>query len=524
MGIAVDLMSLSIPERRKVMVGTQTEDLAVLYAAIRQEYETPYALWRDDPSGFIRDVLGDHLWSQQDQIARAVRTHRRVAVPSCHGPGKTFLAARIVCWWVAVHPPEDTLAVTTATTWRQVRSLLWPHIRRAASKAQLPGIVNQTEWSMGESIPAFGFSQSRWDEAAGQGIHAPHLLVVVDEAGGIVHNLGQNLSGLMTGQDCHLLVIGNPPTDEAGTWFETICEGDSGNYMVQRINAFGTPNLTGEAIPDDVASALVNAEWIAEVEKEYGEESAFYQARVLARFPKVSVSKAIPGAWVEDAMKNESVAESGWQRLGVDVAADGGDEMVVALADGFRVTIAEAWAGADAADQVVNAERVLEHILRAEARQREVGFDARKVRVKIDATGVGAGTSDVLIRMGKDGRHGAEIIKAIAAQRANDPGRYSNQRAEGWWTLREAIRESELRLDIGDREKDQLSLPKYFTDGQGRIQIQAKKDLKKKGMNSPDRADALILAIYEPEPVVETSVSPPPRDRPMPAQVGSRWG
>jgi hypothetical protein len=43
------------------------------------------------------------IWSKQMEIAEAVRDHRFTAVRSCHGSGKSFIAAWIVCWWLATH-------------------------------------------------------------------------------------------------------------------------------------------------------------------------------------------------------------------------------------------------------------------------------------------------------------------------------------------------------------------------------------------------------------------------------------
>jgi hypothetical protein len=80
-------------------------DLAVAIAVAEQEAvpaaESPYL---HDPVGFITERLGEHVWSKQRQIAEAVRDHRRVAVPSAHETGKSFIAARIAAWWIRRSP------------------------------------------------------------------------------------------------------------------------------------------------------------------------------------------------------------------------------------------------------------------------------------------------------------------------------------------------------------------------------------------------------------------------------------
>ena len=71
-------------------------------AAMRFLWPKP-APYLDDPVGWMTDVLGDHVWTKQREIAESVRDNRYTAVKACHGPGKSFIAARIGCWWINVH-------------------------------------------------------------------------------------------------------------------------------------------------------------------------------------------------------------------------------------------------------------------------------------------------------------------------------------------------------------------------------------------------------------------------------------
>ena len=45
-----------------------------------------------------------NLWEKQEEILEAVRVHTRVAVRSCNGSGKTFIAAHAVLWWLMSFP------------------------------------------------------------------------------------------------------------------------------------------------------------------------------------------------------------------------------------------------------------------------------------------------------------------------------------------------------------------------------------------------------------------------------------
>lgn len=169
---------------------------------------------------------------------------REIQLSTCHAPGKSHLAAHAIAWWISVHPPGTAIAVSTASTFRQVRNIMWAQVRKVHTAHDLPGEILTTEWKMDGTVVAYGFSPSANDEAAVQGIHAPHLLIVVDEAGGLSDTIGTALEALMAGGHTRLLVLGNPPTDQEQTWFERIY--NSPIYNVIPIAAHDTPNFTGE--------------------------------------------------------------------------------------------------------------------------------------------------------------------------------------------------------------------------------------------------------------------------------------
>lgn len=518
MGIATDLLELPPTDRYEWLGERSEEDLAGIFVAVRRDLGTPWAIYRDDPVGFVTFGLGEYLTERQQQIGQSLVDNPRTCVPSAHSVGKSHSASRWVAWHGCVWPPGEALCVTTAFTWRQVRQILWQHIGRVVRAYKLPGYetCHQTEWQVDNEIVAFGFAPNRYDEASGQGFHARRLLVIVDEAGGIMETLGKNLDGLMTG-DARMLAIGNPPTDEPGSWFERVCE-TSPNWNRIRVEAFDSPNFTGEECPPDIAAQLVDARWVREIAAEHGEESSYYKARVLALFPKSSASKVVPMDWIERAVwdgkdpshEKPKGEHEDWQRLGCDIAADGGDEFVIALADGGDVDIVHTASGEDSVDQTRNADVILDHALAAVAVQERRGYDKRNVRVKIDAIGIGAGTADIVSRKVKERGAPIDVVHVVVSERANDAAEYANKRAEMWWNLRNMIRDDACRLKIDKRTQAQLYAPRYKTPA-GRITIQAKVDMKREGLPSPDRAEAIGLALYEPEHVSRATVTGAPR-------------
>ena len=109
----------------------------------------------------------------------------------------------------------------------------------------------------------------------------------------------------------------------------------------------------------------------------------------------------------------------------------------------------------------------------------------------------------MLKRWGEEGKHKSIILGVNVAERARQGDKFTNQRAELWWngrTLMQPIdgRQS-VHLDIDRQTLTQLAGPTFKSDSSGRIQIESKADMKRRGVHSPDRAEAVLLAIYDPK-------------------------
>lgn len=548
-----DLMSFEPTVRRGFVNGLSVRDLQALLTVAQKEGGTPYCLYVDDPVGFTEDVLGETTWSKQREVLEALTTSKQVVVPSAFGTGKTHLAARAALWRSLVYPIGTSLTVTTATRLRQVQRQLWPHIRTAVAKANLPLIADMTQLKAinndgTEVVVAYGFSAPAHDEAAVQGIHAPRLFIVVDEAGGISRIIGKAMRGLLTGDDTRMLAIGNPPTDDEGSWFEGLCESDKAETV--RISAYASPQLSGEvtdwcrACPPGggkhrLSIHIVDKDWIDDTIEEYGIDAPFVVAKVFAKFPRGGSSRVIPADWVDMAADRPEpegeeyvplnqvsgeetedwlVKPGSWVRLGVDVAADGGDELVIARSVGDLQTIQHTSSGATNANAVDVAGKVLVEIVKAQKLRGALGTNAR-VRVKIDGIGVGWGVAGLLQSWAAEGVHDAEIVvvKVSEATHRNDEGaimRPALKRDEMWLAGRQSMqpRKGEpdrlgivrmepgaLRLRVDKRTRSQLSGPTYGTRAAGGTTvIESKKSMKARGLASPDRAEALLLAVYEP--------------------------
>jgi hypothetical protein len=99
--------------------------------------------------------------------------------------------------------------------------------------------------------------------------------------------------------------------------------------------------------------------------------------------------------------------------------------------------------------------------------------------------------------------HDAKIVAVNVSERARDANRFTNQRAEMWWNMRTLLQPQsdgaqQVKLEIDQRTQAQMSAPQYASDSSGRIKIESKADMKRRGVGSPDRAEAILLALYDP--------------------------
>ena len=440
--------------------------------------------YRSDPEAWIRDVLAEHVWSKQAEVARSVVAHRKTAVPSCHEVGKSWLAARIVAWWLSVNPPGEAFAVTTAPTAPQVRAILWREINRAHRKGSLPGHTNQTEWWINDEIVAYGRKPSDYDPSAFQGIHARRVLVVIDEACGVPEGIWTAANSLVANEHGRILAIGNP--DDPGSYFARVCQPDSG-WNVVPIDALASPNFTGEAIPDDLRELLVSPIYEQEMRDEFGEDGATYLSKVRGRFPSDSPDGVVPLSWVRKCQNIDQEAYAPEQllpvELGVDVGA-GGDETVIRERRGIV-------AGRTWRYKTPDATQASGYVVQA---IKETGATS----VKVDVIGVGWG---IVGRVGElKSEHGAEVVGVNVGQASADPKRFPRLRDQLWWEIgRELTRQGAWDLSAVDETTiAQLIAPTWKPDSAGRHKIEPKKDTQKRIKRSPDDADALLLAYYVP--------------------------
>lgn len=440
-----------------------------------------------NPVGWVQQRLKQTVWSKQAEILESVRDHRRTAVRSGHGVGKSWTAALVACWWLDTHPPGEAFVVSTAPTFSQVRAILWRYIRKHHKAAELPGRVNQTEWHLDDELVGYGRKPADHDESGFQGIHARWVLVLIDEACGVPEQLWIAADALATGPDCRILAIGNP--DNPASHFKRVCTPGTSWHQIG-ISAYDSPNLTGEVVSSAMSTALVGREWVEEKRREWGEDNPLYKSKVLGEFSEDGKWQVVRTSDVAacriDLETPYAPTELLPVELGVDVGG-GGDETVIRERRG-KVASRE-WR-----DHTDRPEVIAPMILQA---IRETGATA----VKIDSNGVGFGVVGELRNMQERGLHSARIYGVNVGEGAREPDRFENLRAEIWWMARELSQERAWDLSTmenGDTTVAQLLEPQWEITAKGRIKVEPKDDIIKRTGRSPDNADALLLAYFTP--------------------------
>lgn len=422
---------------------------------------------RCDPVWWCEKILGGRLWSKQRQILESIRDNPRTAVRSAHSTGKSYAASHAALWWLYNHRPAVVL--TTAPSFRQVRAVLWQEIRAAwhGSLYPLGGDLLETELRIDDRHFALGLSADT--ASAFQGIKSENMLVILDEASGVAPDIWTATEAVLTGGHARLLTIGNP-TDPQGPFREEFRNPRTTKF---HISAFDTPAFTGEPL----VPGLVDSEWVEDKRHRWGEDSALYQARVLGDFPQQGEDTLIPLSMVEAAMARECPAGEP-NILGVDVAWTGSDSSVIVHRRG---PAARVWGRYQHTDPM----ELAGWVCRALA---ETGAS----HVNVDVIGIGAGVVARLRELGKP------VTGVNVGEGARDTERFVNRRAEIFWALRERLQTGDIAIQHDEDLACELTAIRYKVTSRGQIQLEGKDQMRKRGLHSPDRADALALAFCGP--------------------------
>lgn len=434
--------------------------------------------WRQSgPAEFARETMGAAPTDQQLEAGRAVVERRRVSIRSGHGTGKSTFMAWCVLWFLASHFPAKVPA--TAPTSHQLEDVLWAEIalwhRRLADR--MPALASLYDWTQEayrlKEAPSESFAVARTSRPerpeALQGFHSVNLLFLIDEASGVPDNVFEVAEGALSTDGAYVVMAANP-TRQTGYFH------DSHHKMR---SAWAPLHWSG------LDSPLVSRDYIEQMAKKYGVQSSVYKVRVLGEF--VGASDGVIPLELCESAKVRQVEPVASSRIvwGVDVARFGDDSSALAKRHGnVQLEPVREWWGKDTMSTA--------GLVKAE-------YDAAKPHQKphvinVDVIGIGAGVVDRLKELGLP-VYGINVSESEAIN--GGQRQFNRLRDELWWKSREWLEAKDCKLADDDETIAELTTPTYSILSNGLIKVEGKDEMKKRGVKSPNRADAWNMTFAE---------------------------
>ena len=435
----------------------------------------------DHPVEFAIDILKVQPTLEQQAVMNDVAKFPMVSVKSGHGVGKSALESWIIWWYISTRPYPKILC--TAPTKHQLHDILWAEVSKW--KRNSKSLDKDFEWTS-EKIYLKG-SQEEWFAIARtsnkpdalQGTHAEHVLIIIDEASGVPDIVFEPVLGSMSTIDAKLLMCGNP-TQLAGFFYES--------HTTKR-ELYKTHTIDGSKCE------RVDKNYVQTIIDMFGKDSDVYRVRVAGEFPKANPDSFIGLDMIRTEKKVIDIVES--IDLGVDVARYGDDESVVATtynkSQVERLNVFKHNDTMRLTGQIVNIIKML-----------NLKYPSIIVRVKIDCDGLGVGVYDRLKEVIVEKNLKAKAIECHFGGKGgkvsyDEPIEYYNSTGIMWGTLRSKLKNNEITIPNNEELIKQITNRKYFINSDGTIKLERKEDMKKRNVHSPDRADAVVLSLYEPQ-------------------------
>lgn len=405
-----------------------------------------------------------------------------IAIASGHGIGKSCLVSWLILW--AMTTMEDTRGVVTANTDTQLRTKTWPELGkwyrlcawRNWFKYQATSIFSvdpdhEKTWRI-DMVP---WSENNTEAFAGLHNQGKRIIVIFDEASAIADIIWETTEGALTDNNTEII------------WF---CAGNPTRNTGRLRECFGRFKHRWKTKQIDSRTVrITNKEQLNKWVQDYGEDSDFVRIRVRGVFPRAGSTQFIASDIAEAASKRLPEHNRYDPRIiGVDVARFGDDECVIATRIG-RDCSSVPLITMRQVDTMTFAARIVEHA-------RIYKPDA----IFVDGGGVGGGVIDRLRMLRQPV---IEVQFGGSADRGQDTGGgeiiYANKRAEIWGLMREWLKGGMIPNDP-DLIAQLTGIEYGYTllEGRDAILLEKKKDMKKRGLSSPDRADAIALTFSYP--------------------------
>ena len=423
------------------------------------------------------------------------------ATSSGHGIGKSALISIIIFW--AMSSFEDTRGIVTAGTDTQLKTKTIPELSKWYRMCINKHWFIQTSTAIYSAIPehakTWRIDYIPWSEhnpEAFAGLHneGKRIVVIMDEASTIAKVICETIKGALTdaGTQIIWMMFGNPT--RTGTPFHECFGRQRHRWNTRKIDS-RTVEITNKAQLQGYVD-------------DYGEESDFVKVRVRGEFPAAGSTQFISQTLVDEARKREavSIATDPFIVM-VDVARFGDDQSII----GGRK-------GRDARSVPWERYRNIDTMTLANHAARYARQNNAKA-IFVDGTGVGGGVVDRLRQLELpigckvyDVQFGSSCNYAFKENKRGD--KYGNHIAEMSGNMRDWLETGAIPDE--DQLCDELAQREYGYNGKGEIILEKKKDMKKRGLSSPDNWDCLALSFHLPVTNVVKTHTPQQRStKPM---------
>lgn len=443
--------------------------------------EQAFLYYAEHPVEFVEDIIGAKPDKQQSAILESVQNNTMTTVRAGHGVGKTAVEAWVIIWFMFTRPYPKIPC--TAPTQHQLYDILWAEISKWIRNS--PILSNDLIWQ-NEKLYMKGY-RSEWFAVprtaskpdALQGFHAEYILYIIDEASGVDDKIFEPVLGSLSTEGARLLMCGNP-TQLSGFFYDSFHK-NRASYSALHIDGRYSPHVS-----EDFVNTIANM---------YGEDSDVFRVRVAGEFPLAADDVFIPLPLIEKSIMTECAQSIPISiSIGCDIARYGDDETVICTNAGGAISLPVIRKGQSLMKTV--GEIVAEYRVLLQKYPKYKG----KVFVNIDDTGLGGGVTDRINEVKFEERLNRMVVVPInfSCKVSDDKAadHYADLTTYMWSIVKKQLQNGELFLINDNVLVAQLSVRKYGITSSGKIVLESKKEMKKRGVGSPDRADALALSCY----------------------------
>lgn len=460
-----------------------------------------------DFTGYRQDILGRKPNPATVEIEKSIIDNKRTAAGTGHGIGKTALGADAIHWFIATRPHPAIVA--TANTEAQLRGKLWRELAKTNAQAR-----NREwfEWKTSSftmfSDPTARAEAIAWsadNPEAFAGTHETHVLGVFDEASAIERVIFNVFAGAMTTPGARWLLLGNSTRNE-GYFFDAV----HGKMKARKPGDLKRGMWNSFVIPS-TASPFVDPRWVEEMRIQFGDDSDEYRVRVLGLPPRFDAQQFIPREFVTRAMERRVDTFERWPLiLGCDVGR--GDRSVIVPRRGRKVVNKV---------EILKGERTMDFARRIAGEIKfyrdEHGLEGQAI---IEELGMGVGVVETLEDMG----YADQVWGVNTGDSASEGGRdlYTNLRCEMWAELKIWL-EGNVELPNVPELLDDLTVLKRKPSANGKLRLETKDEMRRRGVRSPDVGDALALTFAVPFDLLPSKKASDAWDRDTEKVVAGTW-